>query len=87
MLCILCVYNVYICPVLKILYIERTLFVSLLNVIQDTVKLHRNGTPNPTLERHGHDLGWCGRSKLDYEPQKGNKIAVNVFHLRKGNVW
>ena len=62
----------FICPVLKILYIERTLFVST-NVIYDTIKLHRNGTPSPTLERHGHDLGWCGRSKLDYEPQKGKQ--------------
>ena len=45
------------------------------------------GTLNPILGRHGHDLGWCGRSKLDYGPQKGNKIAVSVFHLRKGSLW
>jgi hypothetical protein len=45
------------------------------------------GTPNPTLKRHGHDLGWRSRSKLDYEPQKWDKVAVNVFHLRKGNLW
>jgi hypothetical protein len=32
------------------------------------------GTPNPTLERHGHDLGWRGRSKLDYmNHKKGTK--------------
>jgi hypothetical protein len=34
------------------------------------------GTLNPTLERHGHDLGWCGRSQLDNGPQNWNKIAV-----------
>jgi hypothetical protein len=34
--------NVYLSCVKNIIYRERTLFVSL-NVIQDTVKLHRNG--------------------------------------------
>ena len=47
--------------------------------------MHRNGA-KPTLERHGHDLGWRGRSSLDYGPQNGNKVAVNMFHLRKGNL-
>jgi hypothetical protein len=41
------------------------------------------GTPNPTLEYHGRDLGWYDSSQLDYGPQNGNKIAVNMFHLRK----
>ena len=32
--------------------------------------MHRNSTPNPTNEHQGHDLGWRGRFKSDYEPQK-----------------
>ena len=28
-----------------------------------------HGTPNPTNERQGHDLGWRGRFKSDYGPQ------------------
>ncbi len=37
--------------------------------------MHRNGTPNPTNERQGHDLGWRGRSKSDYGPQNRNTVA------------